>query len=103
MHVKDLRTNTSTVQTKTYRPIFYLQTKITETFTAVQKGVLRDVQQAVERKKLATARDGMGRCPLHVAVLTENEDVVGYIVQTFPNTVKCRDHVSQTLINTKRK
>lgn len=68
-----------------------------DVFTAVQKGVVRDVQQALERKKMATAKDSMGRCPLHVAVLTENCDVVEYVAKTFPNTVKCKDHVSKQL------
>ncbi|CAC5401923.1 unnamed protein product [Mytilus coruscus] len=70
--------------------------KIQEVFTVVQKGVLRDVQQTLERKKLATARDNMGRCPLHIAVLTENNDVVDYIAKSFPATVKCKDHMNRT-------
>ena len=63
-------------------------------YTAVLKGDIRDVQQTLERKKLSIARDSMGRCPLHIAVLTENKDIVDYIAKTFPNTVKCKDHVS---------
>ncbi|CAG2230551.1 unnamed protein product [Mytilus edulis] len=70
--------------------------KIQEVFSVVQKGVLRDVQQTLERKKLATARDNMGRCPLHIAVLTENNDVVEYIAKSFPATVKCKDHMNRT-------
>ena len=77
--------------------IFFFQSKMQDVFTAVQKGVVRDVQQALERKKMAIAKDSMGRCPLHVAVLTENCDIVEYVAKTFPNTTKCKDHVSKQL------
>lgn len=84
------------VNSEIYVVIF--QKKIQEVFSVVQKGVLRDVQQTLERKKLATARDNMGRCPLHTAVLTENNYVVEYIAKSFPATVKCKDHVSHLVI-----
>lgn len=70
--------------------------KIQELFTSVKKGVVRDVQQTLERKKLALSKDSMGRCPLHIAVLSEHKDVVEYIAKSFPNTVKCKDHMNRT-------
>ena len=70
------------------------QERISAVFTAVQAEGVRDLQQALERKKLVQARDVQGRTPLHLAVLSGKKEAVEYIVQNFPEAIKCTDNVS---------
>ena len=67
-------------------------------FQAVQAEGIRDLQQALERKTLVQARDVQGRSPLHLAVLSGNKEAVEYIVQNFPDAMKCTDNVRFELI-----
>ncbi|XP_071108854.1 uncharacterized protein [Haliotis cracherodii] len=70
--------------------------KISLVFKAVHSGVLREVIQALERKKLATAKDKYGRSPLHIAVLSQHMDIIKHILSNFPISVRCRDNLNRT-------
>ncbi|XP_067649385.1 uncharacterized protein [Haliotis asinina] len=70
--------------------------KISRVFKAVHSGVLREVIQALERKKLAIAKDKYGRSPLHIAVLCQHVDIINHIVSNFPISVRCRDNLNRT-------
>lgn len=72
------------------------QERISAVFTAVQAEGVRDLQQALERKKLIQARDLQGRTPLHLAVLSGKKEAVEYIVQNFPEAIKCTDNADRT-------
>ena len=61
--------------------------------------MVRDVAQALTRRKLALSKDIYGRSPLHMAVLLELKDIAEYIVKRVPITVKCRDNVSLQTFN----
>lgn len=72
-----------------------LQEKITAVFKAVQTEGLRDLNQALERKKMAVAKDNFGRSPLHLAVLVGHKEAVEHLADNFPITMKCKDNVSK--------
>ncbi|XP_033761825.1 caldesmon-like [Pecten maximus] len=72
------------------------QERISAVLRAAQTGVVRDLQQALERRSLATARDKSGQGPLHIAVLANQSDAVQYIATNFPETLKARDNMYRT-------
>jgi hypothetical protein len=87
--------------TKLY--IFTLQERVQATFKAVLSGVPRDVENALERKALAMAKDEHGRSPLHLAILAGQDQIARNIVQNFPLAVKTRDNVSMhRIVQTKK-
>lgn len=67
-------------------------------FKAVQTEGLRDLNQALERKKLAMAKDEWGRSPLHIAVMVGHKEAVEHLTSNFPATMKCKDNVSTILV-----
>lgn len=72
------------------------QERISAVLKAAQTGVVRDLQQALERRSLAIARDKCGRGPLHIALLANQSDAAQYIVTNFPETLKARDNMYRT-------
>lgn len=44
-------------------------------------------------RRLATAKNQQGRCALHVAVLTQNENIVEHIAKKYPATLRVGDNV----------
>ena len=57
-------------------------------------GVLREVENALERRNLALAKDVYGRSPLHMAILAGHNEIAQHIIQNFPLSLKTRDNVS---------
>ena len=74
--------------------MYMFQERISSVFKAVQTEGLRDLQQALERKKFIQAKDIQGRSPLHIAVLNGHQEAVEHIVKNFPVAMKCKDNVS---------
>ncbi|KAK3913347.1 Putative ankyrin repeat protein, partial [Frankliniella fusca] len=50
-------------------------------------------------KLLATARNNMGRCSLHVAVLCQQEQLVAYLAHNFPSTLHVGDNLERTALH----
>lgn len=75
--------------------LLHLQERISSVFKAVQTEGLRDLHQALERKKLAIAKDEFGRSPLHIAILVGHKEAAEYLIRTFPVAMKCKDNVSR--------
>ncbi|XP_060073544.1 glutamic acid-rich protein-like [Ylistrum balloti] len=72
------------------------QKRMATVLKTAQTGVVRNLQQALERRSLATARDRSGRGPLHVAILANQSDAVQYLISNFPETLKARDNMYRT-------
>uniref|UniRef100_T1L684 Uncharacterized protein n=1 Tax=Tetranychus urticae TaxID=32264 RepID=T1L684_TETUR len=66
--------------------------KIDEIHRAVTLGNLRNVQQLIDRKRLAYCRDQMGATPLHKAVIYGQKEIIEYFLDRFPSTIHTRDN-----------
>lgn len=56
--------------------------------------MLADENETGSGKLLAIGKNSYGRCSLHIAVLCQQEEIVDYIANTFPDTLKIGDNVS---------
>ncbi|XP_070169164.1 uncharacterized protein [Polyergus mexicanus] len=68
--------------------------KIHAVHMAAREGNLRDLQNALDRRKFAVARDESsphGATPLHVAVIFGNTAVIRYLAGRFPETANAID------------
>ncbi|XP_015123171.1 uncharacterized protein LOC107045408 [Diachasma alloeum] len=68
--------------------------KIHAVHIAAREGNLRDLQNALDRRKFAIARDGAsphGATPLHVAVIFGHTSVIRYLAGRFPETTHAVD------------
>ncbi|XP_045487129.1 uncharacterized protein LOC110998043 [Pieris rapae] len=66
---------------------------------AVRRGDLSEVREILSAeggKTLARAQNSYGRTPLHAAVLAQNEEIVGYLAETFPELLKIGDTLERT-------
>ncbi|CAK1556391.1 unnamed protein product [Leptosia nina] len=66
---------------------------------AVRRGDLTEVQQILSAEggqTLARSQNSYGRTPLHVAVLAQNEDIVSYLAESFPELLKTGDNLERT-------
>ena len=81
-------------KTLTEEHSFFLQERVRRVFRAVSTGVLREVENALERRNLALAKDVYGRSPLHMAILAGHNEIAQHIIQNFPLSLKTRDNVS---------
>lgn len=72
------------------------QERISSVFKAVQSEGLRDLHQALERKKLALAKDDYGRSPLHLAILVGHKDAVEHLASNFPMALRAKDNLERT-------
>ncbi|XP_015786659.1 uncharacterized protein LOC107363890 isoform X2 [Tetranychus urticae] len=70
--------------------------KIDEIHRAVTLGNLRNVQQLIDRKRLAYCRDQMGATPLHKAVIYGQKEIIEYFLDRFPSTIHTRDNRGRT-------
>ncbi|RWS26342.1 uncharacterized protein B4U80_09063 [Leptotrombidium deliense] len=69
-----------------------MKAKIEDIHRAVTFGKLRNVQQLIDRKKLAFCRDQMGATPLHKAVIYGQTEIIHYLLDKFPSVIHSRDH-----------
>lgn len=56
--------------------------------------MLADENDTGSGKLLAIGKNSYGRCTLHIAVLCQQEEIVDYLANTFPETLKVGDNVS---------
>lgn len=71
---------------------------------AIRQGLLNEVKQLLadendtgSGKLLAIGKNSYGRCTLHVAVLCQQEEIVDFIANTFPDTLRIGDNVRYIL------
>nr|XP_043066762.1 uncharacterized protein LOC108121417 isoform X1 [Drosophila bipectinata] len=73
--------------------------KIHRVHDAARDGGLLALQQALDRRKFAIAKDDIspnGSTPLHVAVLFGHTDIVRYLASRFPETMTITDNDGRT-------
>ncbi|XP_030388519.1 uncharacterized protein LOC115634764 [Scaptodrosophila lebanonensis] len=76
--------------------------KIRRVHDAAREGGLSALQQALDRRKFAIAKDDIspnGSTPLHVAVLFGHSDIVRYLASRFPETMDATDNDGRTPIH----
>ena len=73
----------------------YIKEKLDEIVKSIKSGEVRTVKQCIDKKAMAVTRlNSHGATSLHLAVLYEKQEVVQYLVSSFPGITQCRDHVS---------
>ncbi|XP_017837898.1 uncharacterized protein LOC108596523 isoform X2 [Drosophila busckii] len=76
--------------------------KIHRVHEAARDGGLLALQQALDRRKFAIAKDDIspnGATPLHVAVLFGHSDIVRYLASRFPETMAITDNDGRTALH----
>lgn len=68
---------------------------------AIRQGSLEQIQEMLADEKdtgsgklLAIGKNSYGRCTLHIAVLCQQEEIIDYLSNTFPDTLQIGDNVS---------
>ncbi|XP_060656655.1 uncharacterized protein LOC132791656 isoform X4 [Drosophila nasuta] len=76
--------------------------KIHRVHDAARDGSLLALQQALDRRKFAIAKNDIspnGATPLHVAVLFGHSDIVRYLASRFPETMEITDNDGRTALH----
>lgn len=95
------------VRTQSEIPIttysFKLQEKRERVHHAIRQGNFNDVKALLadenetgSGKLLSIGKNNYGRCGLHIAVLCQQEEIVDYLANNFPDTLKLGDNVSNS-------
>ncbi|XP_072387458.1 uncharacterized protein [Diabrotica undecimpunctata] len=61
--------------------------------------LLADENDTGSGKLLAIGKNSYGRCTLHIAVLCQQEEIVDYLANTFPDTLKLGDNLERTALH----
>lgn len=56
--------------------------------------MLADENDTGSGKLLAIGKNSYGRCTLHIAVLCQQEEIVDYLANSFPDSLHIGDNVS---------
>jgi len=70
-----------------------LQEKIDTIHEQVIRGDTRSVRQLLDKKGWANARDHYGHSPLHKSVMANQEEIMRFILESYPDHVEDRDNV----------
>jgi hypothetical protein len=66
---------------------------------SVVRGSLRETQALIDKRKLAGARDAVGRGIAHKAVLYGHRSLLEWMSRKYPETIHLKDNVSDRFIN----
>ncbi|CAG7786322.1 unnamed protein product [Allacma fusca] len=66
---------------------------------AVIRGSLRETQALLDKRKLATGRDAVGRGLLHKAVLYNHKAVIEWLGKKYPETLHIKDNEARTALH----
>ncbi|XP_049824181.1 uncharacterized protein LOC109601570 [Aethina tumida] len=73
---------------------------------AIRQGSVSDVMSLLadendtgSGKLLSIGKNSYGRCTLHIAVLCQQEEIVDYLANTFPDTLKLGDNLERTALH----
>ncbi|XP_054740139.1 uncharacterized protein LOC129245781 isoform X2 [Anastrepha obliqua] len=97
----DMKSNNPDIQAFLNNVPNYMS-KIRRVHEAAREGSLLALQQALDRRKFAVAKDEIspnGATPLHVAVLFGNADIVRYLAARFPETTTITDNDGRTALH----
>ena len=73
---------------------FCLQAYVRRVFQSVDDGKLEDLKKLLSCKRYGDIRDRCGRTVLHRAILKQQENMVTFILEDFPDIINTRDSVS---------
>ncbi|XP_044754262.1 uncharacterized protein LOC123313440 isoform X2 [Coccinella septempunctata] len=72
----------------------------------IRQGSIRDLMELLadendtgSGKLLAVGKNSYGRCTLHIAVLWQQEEIVDYLANTFPDTLSLGDNLERTALH----
>lgn len=74
------------------------QEKIDTIHEQVIRGDVRNIRNLLDKKGWANARDHYGHSPLHKSIMANQEDIMRYIVELYPDHVEDRDNVFVLLL-----
>ena len=83
---------------KTSMMLSPFQEKIDAIHEQVIRGDLVSVRKMLDKKGWACARDHYGHSPLHKAVMANQEDIVRFVLDAYPELREERDNVSSKTI-----
>lgn len=63
------------------------------------KQLLADENDTGSGKLLAIGKNSYGRCTLHIAVLCQQEEIVDYLANNFPETLRIGDNLERTSLH----
>ncbi|KAG5874405.1 hypothetical protein JTB14_033162 [Gonioctena quinquepunctata] len=73
---------------------------------AIRQGLISDVtalladeNETGSGKLLAMGKNSYGRCTIHIGVLCQQEEIVDYLANTFPDTLKLGDNLERTALH----
>ncbi|GLV41893.1 uncharacterized protein CBL_00355 [Carabus blaptoides fortunei] len=73
---------------------------------SIRQGILEKVREMLadenetgSGKLLAMGKNSYGRCTLHIAVLCQQEEIVDYLANTFPETLYVGDNLERTALH----
>lgn len=76
------------------------QEKIESIHNAVEEGSLRTLQEIMNRKKYALAKEkDTGATILHKAIIYGHSDIINYLAANFPNTLTIKDCMGRTPVH----
>ncbi|KAI1292899.1 Serine/threonine-protein phosphatase 6 regulatory ankyrin repeat subunit B [Halotydeus destructor] len=76
-----------------------IMSKIRTIHAAVSCGDVACLQDILDKKDYALAKDHLGMAPLHKAVIVGHLDVVQFILEKFPETINAKDRDGRTALH----